>query len=125
MARKQKPQRPKHVPQRTCIACRDVAGKRGLIRIVRTADGVNVDQTGKVAGRGAYLHPSRACWEQVLETRRLDQALRTKISPADRQALADFMADLPDKANSVADSVADSATGSVTPPVAAPDNGSD
>lgn len=95
MAPKSQPQRAKHVPQRTCIACRQVAGKRGLIRIVRTAEGVVVDPTGKLAGRGAYLHQSRSCWEKVVETRRLDQALRTKISPADRQALTEFMAHLP------------------------------
>ncbi len=96
MARKSQPQRGKHIPQRTCIACRQVAGKRGLIRIVRTAEGVVVDATGKVSGRGAYLHPTRSCWAQVMETRRLDQALRTKISPEDRQKLAEFMASLPD-----------------------------
>jgi len=96
MVNKQQPQRPKHVPQRTCVACREVAGKRGLIRIVRTADGVQIDPGGKMAGRGAYLHPSRSCWAQVMESRRLDQALRTRLSPQDRQRLTDFMATLPD-----------------------------
>ena len=96
MARKSQSQRPKHVPQRTCIACRQVAGKRGLVRIVRTSEGVVVDPTGKVSGRGAYLHPTRSCWAQVMETRRLDQALRTKISPEDRQKLVEFVAALPD-----------------------------
>ncbi len=96
MAHPQQPQRPKHVPQRTCVACREVAGKRGLIRIVRTADGVQVDPTGKLAGRGAYLHPSRSCWAQVMESRRLDQALRTRLTPQDRQRIAEFMTSLPE-----------------------------
>src|SRR5688572_21393040 len=50
---KAKGQRPKHVPQRTCVACREIDAKRGLIRLVRTPEGtVDVDPTGKRAGRG-------------------------------------------------------------------------
>lgn len=96
MARQAKGPRPKHVPQRTCVACRQVEGKRALIRIVRTADGVRVDPTGKVAGRGAYLHPVQSCWAIILRGNRVDQALRTKLSAADRQLLVDFMQTLPE-----------------------------
>ena len=35
MAHKRRNQQQKHSPQRTCIACRQVAGKRQLIRLVR------------------------------------------------------------------------------------------
>lgn len=87
--------KPKHVPQRTCIACRQVAGKRALIRVVRTPQGVEIDRTGKKAGRGAYIHPARACWQLALETRRIEQALRTKMSNVERQQILDFIADLP------------------------------
>jgi len=87
--------RPKHVPQRTCIGCRQVGGKRSFIRIVRTADGVTVDPTGKAAGRGAYIHNNRMCWEKVLEGNRLNQALRTAISPQDRRVLATFATTIP------------------------------
>ena len=58
---------PKHIPQRTCIACRTVRGKRELVRIVHTeANRVEADATGKKAGRGAYLCRQRECWDQVL-----------------------------------------------------------
>ena len=33
----------KHVPQRTCVACREVNEKRSLIRIVRGPEGVAVE----------------------------------------------------------------------------------
>ncbi len=95
MARAPKGPKPKHVPQRTCIACRGVAGKRSLLRLVRTPDGVVVDPTGKLPGRGAYLHPDRRCWQAVLRGNRLEQALRTNLSDANRQALLAFMATLP------------------------------
>lgn len=83
------------MPQRTCIACRQVGGKRALIRVVRTADGVRVDTTGKAAGRGAYLHPTQRCWDAALKGNRLASALRTQLSAEDRAALLEFMASLP------------------------------
>lgn len=87
---------PRKTPQRTCIGCRAEAGKRGLIRIVRTpARQVLVDSTGKANGRGAYLHPSRPCWEKALKGATIKNAL--KISPAvdEMEALRAFALALP------------------------------
>lgn len=89
--------RHKHVPRRLCIACRQAAGKRTLIRLVRTETGVEIDETGKKAGRGAYLHPNRPCWEQVLTNNRLSSALRTRLQPENRAELAAFAATLPNE----------------------------
>ena len=94
---KQSAPRPKHTPQRTCVACRKVEGKRAMIRLVRTEQGVEIDPTGKKAGRGMYLHPSQVCWQNVLRSNRIDQALRTKLSPEDRQALLAYMQTLPEE----------------------------
>ena len=67
--------RPKHIPVRTCVACRRTDAKRGLFRLVRDAEGrVTVDPTGKQAGRGAYLCHDPACWEQALKRRGLERA---------------------------------------------------
>jgi predicted RNA-binding protein YlxR (DUF448 family) len=96
MAQKNRGAKPKHVPQRTCIACRQVAGKRSLLRLVRTEKGVEVDATGKQAGRGAYLHPYQSCWRAVLRGGRIEQALRTRLTEENRQALLAFMATLPE-----------------------------
>jgi predicted RNA-binding protein YlxR (DUF448 family) len=95
MAQKGRGPKPKHVPQRTCIACRKVAGKRALLRLVRTDEGVVVDATGKLPGRGAYLHPYQNCWQAVLRGGRIEQALRTRLSDENRQALLAYMATLP------------------------------
>lgn len=92
--------RPKHTPQRTCVACRQVEGKRGMIRLIRSGQGVEIDPTGKKSGRGMYLHPTRTCWQNVLRGNRIDQALRTKLSPEDREALLAFMQTLPEEAES-------------------------
>jgi predicted RNA-binding protein YlxR (DUF448 family) len=96
MAQKGRGPKPKHIPQRTCIACRQVAGKRSLLRVVRTADEIVVDPSGKVAGRGAYLHPYQECWRAALRGNRLEQALRTPLSAENRQALLAYMATLPE-----------------------------
>jgi|SRR3954463_9433159 len=96
MAQKGQGAKPKHVPQRTCIACRQVAGKRALLRLVRTEQGVEVDASGKLPGRGAYLHPYQSCWQAVLRGGRIEQALRTRLNEENRQALLAFMATLPE-----------------------------
>jgi predicted RNA-binding protein YlxR (DUF448 family) len=81
-------QRARHIPQRTCVGCRTVNPKRQLIRLVRTADGrVQIDPTGKAAGRGAYLHDRRSCWEKALTYHDLARALRIDLDDADRAAL--------------------------------------
>lgn len=96
MAQKGSGAKPKHVPQRTCIACRQVAGKRALLRLVRTEEGVVVDPTGKLSGRGAYLHPYQTCWQAVLRGGRIEQALRTRLSDENRKALVAYMKTLPE-----------------------------
>jgi uncharacterized protein len=93
-------QRVKHVPQRTCVGCREVLPKRRLIRLVRTAQGVQVDPTGKLAGRGAYLHDRRECWERAFKGP-LAHALKTTLSVDDRTQLEEFMHSLPVEAEAV------------------------
>lgn len=88
--------RVKHVPQRTCVGCRQVLAKRTLVRVVRTAGGVQVDPTGKAAGRGAYLHSLRSCWERGLRGG-LAHALKIELTDLDRENLRVFMAGLPDE----------------------------
>lgn len=84
------------MPQRTCVACREVLAKRALIRIVRRPDGVQVDPTGKLTGRGAYLHDRRSCWERGLKGA-LAHALKTELTAQDRELLSAFMASLPEE----------------------------
>jgi predicted RNA-binding protein YlxR (DUF448 family) len=71
--------------------------KRSLIRIVRRPDAVEVDLTGKLAGRGAYLHDRRSCWERGLKGA-LAHALKTELTTQDREKLLAFMASLPEEA---------------------------
>jgi predicted RNA-binding protein YlxR (DUF448 family) len=87
----------KHVPQRTCVGCREVLPKRTLIRIVRTGTGVKIDPTGKLAGRGAYLHNKRSCWERGLKGA-LGHALKTALTGEEIELIQSFLAALPEEA---------------------------
>lgn len=76
------------VPQRTCVACRRVGGKRELLRLVRTASGdIEIDITGKKDGRGAYLCRDAACWQKAMKGKQLETNLRGRLSRDDREKL--------------------------------------
>ncbi len=85
----------KHIPYRTCVGCREVQPKRSLIRIVRTANGIEIDPTGKKPGRGAYLHDQKSCWEVGLKGN-LARALKTEITAEEHERLMEFAKNLPE-----------------------------
>jgi predicted RNA-binding protein YlxR (DUF448 family) len=75
-------------PQRTCVACRTPAGKRELLRIVRSPSGeVRVDPTGSAPGRGAYVHRDAACAERAISRGALARALRVGLGPEEAARL--------------------------------------
>jgi uncharacterized protein len=84
--------RPRHVPQRTCVACRQTSAKRQLVRVVRGVDGsVAIDPTGKRSGRGAYVCDSAECWQAALKRGILVRALKIEIIPeVDLQTLTAY-----------------------------------
>ena len=87
--------RQKHVPQRTCVVCRETDAKRALTRIVRTGEGsVQIDPTGRKNGRGAYLCEKPGCWEKALSTPILAKALRTTPDQESITQLQEFAAGL-------------------------------
>jgi hypothetical protein len=66
-----------------------------MTRIVRTPNGVFVDPSGKMPGRGAYLHDLQSCWEAGIKSS-LGQSLNTKLTPEDIERLKSYMASLSD-----------------------------
>ena len=82
------------MPQRTCVGCREVLPKRSLIRIVRLPGEVCIDPSGKMAGRGAYLHDRPSCWERAMKGA-LAYALRTELTAKDREELLAYIKTLP------------------------------
>ena len=89
--------RKKHVPQRTCIICRNVKAKRELIRIVKTpSQTLILDETGKAPGRGAYLCKDGLCRQDKAISRGVvSRALKVAISDNDWLLLQDALDSLP------------------------------
>ncbi|MEN3202173.1 MAG: YlxR family protein [Atribacterota bacterium] len=74
-----------------CLSCKERKEKKSLIRIVRTPQGVlEVDPTGKKAGRGAYVCPSRECVNR-LDRRNLSFAFRIEVSDKDVSLLREVL----------------------------------
>ena len=70
----------KKIPQRQCMGCRERKSKRELIRVVRCTDGsVNLDFSGKMNGRGAYVCPNAECLKKALRSKALDRSLDVTI----------------------------------------------
>jgi predicted RNA-binding protein YlxR (DUF448 family) len=68
------------IPQRQCVACGQMRAKRDLVRVVRTpSGGVQVDLTGKLSGRGAYVCRDPDCVDRALRDRRLAGALDVTV----------------------------------------------
>ncbi len=85
--------RRRHIPQRSCVACRQVRPKGELLRVVRTPMGeVQVDESGKVAGRGAYLCRNERCVEQAIGQKRLGRALGVSVGPEVREEISTWAA---------------------------------
>lgn len=71
----------KKIPLRTCMGCNEKKPKKELIRIVKQKDGnVEVDQTEKTEGRGAYICNNIECLNKVIKTKRLERTLDIQIS---------------------------------------------
>ena len=70
----------KKIPMRRCVATMESLPKKELIRIVRTPQGtVEIDETGKKNGRGAYLKRSVEAVEFAKKRKALARSLECEI----------------------------------------------
>lgn len=67
------------IPMRMCVVSREKLPKKELIRVVRTSDGVVIDETGKVNGRGAYVKKDFNVIEKAEKTKVLEKHLEASI----------------------------------------------
>ena len=79
----------KKIPQRQCMGCRERMDKKNLIRVVRTPEGnVQLDFSGKLNGRGAYICPKAECLKKAQRSKALDRSLDLSIPEDIYQRLA-------------------------------------
>ena len=87
--------KPKKIPMRMCVGCREMKPKRELIRVVRSPEGaVSMDPGGKKPGRGAYVCRSAACLQRAIKQRQLERQLEVQLTPEVAQQLQDELASL-------------------------------
>lgn len=71
----------KRQPQRTCMGCNIKKDKKDLIRVVKNKENqINIDKTGKLDGRGAYICDDIKCLEKLIKSKRLEKVFDMKIS---------------------------------------------
>ena len=89
------PAKPKKIPMRMCVGCREMKPKKELLRAVRSPEGtVSLDTTGKKPGRGAYCCFNAECLRRALKQGQLDRQLEVKLSPEVNQQLTQTMNEL-------------------------------
>ena len=80
--------KPKKIPMRMCVGCREMKEKRELIRVVRTPEGeVALDATGKRSGRGAYVCRQAECLRRSIRQKQLERQLEITLTAEITEAL--------------------------------------
>ncbi len=88
--------KPKKVPMRMCVGCREMKPKRELIRVVRAPDGtLSLDPVGKKPGRGAYVCRSEDCLRRAIKQKQLERQLEVQLTDEVAAQLQQTIASLP------------------------------
>lgn len=67
-------------PVRTCVACRQRGDRADLVRWVAADDGrVALDARASRSGRGAWVHPTRACVAAMVKRHAAERALKVPV----------------------------------------------
>jgi uncharacterized protein len=74
------------VPVRTCVGCRSRASRSELLRVVVRGSELVVDESATMPGRGAWLHPTRECFDRARQRHAFARALRVG-HPVDTHSL--------------------------------------
>ena len=69
----------KHIPLRKCVVCGEMKPKAELVRIYKNADGsLEIDETYKLGGRGAYICRAAECIDKSERTKRIERVTGTE-----------------------------------------------
>ena len=77
----------KKIPQRQCVGCREMKNKKELIRVLKTDEGIIIDDTGKKNGRGAYICPNADCIKKAIDNKGLERSFKM---PVDKRVYEDL-----------------------------------
>ena len=92
--------KPRKIPMRMCVGCREMKEKKTLIRVVRSPEGeVSLDPVGKKPGRGAYVCRSADCLKRAIKQKQLERQLDVTLPPETAEALTAAMEAAQEAAN--------------------------
>ena len=60
--------------------CRQHADKSDLVRLVKTEEGIVIDKTGKIQGRGVYVHRHQSCIDACIKKQSLNAAFKGSVN---------------------------------------------
>jgi predicted RNA-binding protein YlxR (DUF448 family) len=70
----------KKIPQRKCVGCGKMKDKKELLRVVRVKeDDYQIDETGRLNGRGAYLCINSDCYEVAIKKKGFERSFKQEI----------------------------------------------
>jgi len=70
----------KKIPMRQCTGCREMKNKKEMLRVIKTPNEVvELDNTGRKNGRGAYICFSKDCLDAAIKNKGLERSLKMKI----------------------------------------------
>ena len=69
----------KKIPLRQCVGCGEMKGKKDMMRVLKTDDGICLDVTGKKNGRGAYVCMNGDCLKLARKNKGLERYFKMSI----------------------------------------------
>jgi len=69
----------KKIPLRMCAVTRELLPKTQLIRLVKTANGIEIDNDKKISGRGVYITNTQEVWDLAKKRKVLNRAFKCNI----------------------------------------------
>lgn len=69
----------KKIPLRQCVGCGEMKGKKDMMRVLKTDDGICLDATGKKNGRGAYVCKNGDCLKLARKNKGLERSFKMSI----------------------------------------------
>ena len=92
--------KPRKIPMRMCVGCREMKEKKELIRVVRSPEGeVSLDPVGKKPGRGAYVCRSAECLKRAIRQKQLERQLDVTLPSETADALTKAMEEAQEAGN--------------------------
>lgn len=85
----------KKTPLRKCVGCGEMIAKKEMLRVVKTKENdIMLDATGKLNGRGAYLHFNKECFDKAVKSKGLERSFKMSIQADVYEKLGKEMMDI-------------------------------